>query len=40
MVNVADAFASYFAGETSLDIALSNAVELFLITYTICLWMR
>lgn len=33
MVNVADALAPYFAGETSLDMVLSNAVELFLDTY-------
>lgn len=33
MVNVTDELAPYFAGETSLDTALSNAIELFLDTY-------
>lgn len=33
VVNVTDALIAYFAGETSLDIALSNAVEVFLDTY-------
>lgn len=33
MVNVADELAAYFAGETSLDTAISNAIELFLDAY-------
>lgn len=33
MVNITNEFVPYFGGETSLDTALSNAVELFLDTY-------
>lgn len=35
MVNVTDELASYFTGETSFDIACSNAIKVFLDVYKI-----